>query len=266
VNYLPYLTSTVGLVTARMGDRVNVMSAEWTYFVAREPLHIAVCVQDSNYSQRLITDAGQFSVTLCDESLAPMAEFAGSFCGEEVEKCSARGFDLEGPHATQTPHVAGGLLNAECVVRQTVQLPGYLLVIGEAVWVATHDENLQRPLVKHGRMYGLGAPIASRQVVACVRRGADPSVIEVAATAQGVDQQVGHWSVTARDPGTGSVTTLWEDEDYAGDLWVDVALPDGLGSDSELVIAVERDGCQAGEATLCSAASRSDFVSAEGRR
>ena len=266
MDYLPYLTSTVGLITTPMGDGVNVMSAEWTYFVARQPLHIAVCIQDSNYTQELVQEAGEFSVTLCDTSLAALADFAGSFSGTSVDKCAANGFTMAGPHVTRTPHVAGGVLNAECVVRHTTRLPGYLLVIGEAVWAQVDDEAAERPLVKHGRMHALGEPVLARQVVASARRSPDGTGIEVAATAQGAPGRSGVWQVSARDQRSGRSWLLMEPEEIPGDLWAEIPVPDDFPTDGELAVVVERDGCAPGEALLRGALHRTELSSTDGGR
>ncbi|MGH3866694.1 MAG: hypothetical protein ACRDQ4_11255 [Pseudonocardiaceae bacterium] len=51
---LGFGTSTVGIITALGRHAVNVMSAEWTYLVAKRPPHFAVGCQTTNYTTRLI--------------------------------------------------------------------------------------------------------------------------------------------------------------------------------------------------------------------
>lgn len=197
-NLLQFGTSTVGLITARGQQAVNVMSAEWTYLVARRPPHFAVGCQTTNYTTQLILDRGEFGLTLCDASLASLANFAGTFSGADVDKSRISGVRLRDPVVTMTPTVAAGSLSAECRVRSVVNLPDYALIVGEALWLTTDPLANENPLVKHGRMYRLGEEIRSMAVTACATRCRDGSV-RVCAAAQGVDPaQDVPWTVRFR--------------------------------------------------------------------
>jgi flavin reductase (DIM6/NTAB) family NADH-FMN oxidoreductase RutF len=165
-NLWKHSTSTVGLVTARHGDLVNGMAAEWTYFVAKEPPHIAVCVHDDNLTQQLVLEHGEFGVTLCSADQAPIADFVGSVSGRDVDKTSSELVELVAPVATSTPCVAGGVLRAECTVRHVLELPNYRLIVGAVVHAEVDEDASRTPLVKHGGMYHLGEPIVRDRIVA----------------------------------------------------------------------------------------------------
>lgn len=242
---LRYLTSTVGLVSARGSDDfLDVMAAEWTSFVARNPLHIAVGIQTHNLTHDLITESNEFAVTLCDVRLAGVAELCGTFSGRDVDKTSSDSLRMQGPRVGGVPHVAGGVMNAECTVRCAVPLPGYTLFVGEAVWWQVDDERAQHPLVKHGQMYELGAALAAREVCTSVRRLGD-SII-VAATAHGAPR-AGHWRVQIQD----DYGQVLADElvPVDGDLLQRLQLPSGPGEHPS-VVQVERAGCTAGRASI----------------
>jgi flavin reductase (DIM6/NTAB) family NADH-FMN oxidoreductase RutF len=194
---LRYSTSTVGLITSVGPRGVNVMAAEWTHLVARVPPHFAVSLQTSNYSTKLIVDRGEFGVTLADSRLASLANFAGSFSGAEVDKSLPSGTRLRAPVTTGTPTIDGGTLSAECRVVHVVDLPGYSLVIGEAVWLTVDPAANADPLVKHGAMHRIGEPIRSMTITASVTRTDDGSM-RVCASAQGVRDDV-PWTVGAGD-------------------------------------------------------------------
>lgn len=242
---LRYLTSTVGLITARSSDgTLDVMAAEWTTFVARNPLHIAVGIQTHNLTHDLIAGSDEFAVTLCDVQLAGLAEMCGSFSGRDIDKTSSEHVLLSGPHVGSVPYVDGGVMNAECVVRHSLPLPGYTLFVGEAVWWQVDDERAQRPLVKHGQMHELGAALATRQVCTSARR-LDDSVV-VAATAHGASAG-GRWHVQVQDENRRVLA-----EDFVpvdGDLLHHMALPSHLG-DHPSVVQVGRAGCAAGSASI----------------
>lgn len=239
-NLLQFGTSTVGLITAVGQHAVNVMSAEWTYLVARRPPHFAVGCQTTNYTTQLILDRGEFGLTLCDASMASLANFAGSFSGADIDKSRISGVRLRDPVVTTTPTVAAGSLNAECRVLAVVNLPDYALIVGEALWVTTDNMANKDPLVKHGRMYRLGEEIKSMAVTASATRCRDGSV-RVCASAQGVDAAPDvPWTVNFRSR-DGKPDQLLHTRTDGAQLDVVVQLPQcPLPGD---VLVVARPGC-----------------------
>lgn len=247
--YLQYLTSTVGLVTTNVDGRVNVMAAEWSYFVAREPLHIAVGISDQNWSHQRVQQAGEFAVTLCDESQAAVAAFAGSLTGLDVDKTSSADLELAGPTVLGTPHVRGGVLNAECAVREVVELPGYALVIGEAMWAEADDDAARCPLVKHGAMHTLGPVVLDdRTIVAANFPDPAEPVLRVAATAYGAPLDA-PWLVSVSHATTNENYLDLSCTEDGVLLMVDVDLPvDACGE--PLVVRISRGNCVPGVANV----------------
>jgi flavin reductase (DIM6/NTAB) family NADH-FMN oxidoreductase RutF len=245
--YLRYLTSTVGLITTVADKRVNVMAAEWSYFVAREPLHIAVGISDQNWSNSQIRKAGEFAVTLCTDSQVALAAFAGSLSGLDVDKTSSADLELAEPTVLSTPHVRGGVLNAECVVREVVELPGYALVIGEAVWTHADEDAAAHPLVKHGTMHELGPTVTDHRVtVAAGFPNPAVPVLRVAATTYQAPPDA-PWQISVFGTTTGVQHADLSLAESGGLLMVDVDLPPAAGRES-LTVEVSRAECRAGRA------------------
>lgn len=166
-------TTSVGLVTSLVSGALNVMSAEWTYLVAKDPLHVAVGLTDDAMSQAAVLETGEFGVTLCSDDQAGLAAFAGSFSVTEVDKTGSHDFTFVASQKISVPCVSGGLLRAECRVVHTVALPGYQLIIGEALAWTVDEDLLGRPLVKHGAMFGLGGKIAREKIIVGATAGPD---------------------------------------------------------------------------------------------
>jgi flavin reductase (DIM6/NTAB) family NADH-FMN oxidoreductase RutF len=225
-----YLTTTVGLVTAVHGAATNVMAAEWTYFVSSEPLHVAVALSELTVTHRLVAREGAFGVTICSASQAAIADLVGSFSRADVDKLSSRDIPMIASRRIAPDRVAGGLLSAECLVRHIVELPGYRLVIGEAVEVDLHPEQLGDPLVKHGSMYRLGERIADGGggMVAAATLWLDE-----ADRSRGLLRVVGSTRFLRRPPpvveidlcekdGTSRSQLGWAEPNEKGDVWFEV--------------------------------------------
>jgi flavin reductase (DIM6/NTAB) family NADH-FMN oxidoreductase RutF len=189
-----YLTTTVGLVTVAHDLEVNVMAAEWSYFVARDPLHLGVAIGDGAYTQGLIEEAGEFAVTLCSASQASLANFVGSFSGSEIDKTSSRLIELVPGLEIATPRVAGGVFSAECRVAADLELPGFKLFVGEALAVYVDEDASREPLVKHGAMYRLGEPIYDDRIA--VAAELVDGTVRVAASVQTGERIDAPWTVS----------------------------------------------------------------------
>ncbi len=108
-------TSTVGLVVTRGSGCTNVMAAEWTYFVAREPPHIAVVINEKNWTAELVGLGDSFTVTLASSGQADLVDFVGGFSGRDVDKSTTSGLRFEPGSSVEVPWVAGGVAAFECV-------------------------------------------------------------------------------------------------------------------------------------------------------
>jgi flavin reductase (DIM6/NTAB) family NADH-FMN oxidoreductase RutF len=240
-------TTTVGLVSVRHGEKVNVMSAEWTYFVNKEPLYVAVVLSPRSASRRLIEAAGEFSVTLCSEDQPEIADFLGSFSLNTVDKTHSELISFGEAETVGSPWVEGGVASLECVLREKVAFPVHTMYVGEAV--AVHlPEDKRRPLVKHGGMHAIGAPLRRTTVVVTAQIVAD-NTLRVAATApaaEGVDE----WRVTLLTTDGDSVDLGSHPSAEYGDFLVDLPLPTEARGLAGSRVKVERDGAKPGYARL----------------
>lgn len=247
------LTSTVGLVAVQHDNGVNVMSAEWSYFVNKEPLYVAVVLNPRSTSRDLLATAQEFSLTLCAEDQAELADFAGSFSLGEVDKTSSELFGFGDPEATRTPWVTGGVVALECVLRDTVDFPVHRMYVGEVV--AVHSPPAERrPLVKHGPMHTLGAPVQRTAVVAAAQLLPE-NMVRIAATgpaSPGTDE----WRLSLLSGDGRTVDLGTHPSSEYGDFLVDLPLPPSGGPFTAARVKVERAGAKPGYARVLAAASR----------
>lgn len=251
------LTSTVGLVCVRDEDgTTNVMSAEWSYFVNKQPLYAAVVLGPRSASRELIACTGEFSVTFCSEDQAELADFAGSFSRTDIDKTGSALVRLAGPEATGTPWATGGVAAVECELRQIVEFPVHRMYVGEVVAAHVSDPPLG-PLVKHGAMHLLGAPAERTEIVVSAQLLPGGEALRVAATSPSAVSGSWRMSLLTDD---GEETPLHlpppepgeHDGPTGGDLLADVPLPAHLPADRLHVhlLRAERDGAKPGYASV----------------
>ena len=154
-----YMTTTVALITSGGANDYNVMAAEWTYLVARRPPYLMVCVQDGNVSGDLIAEQLEFGATFLTDEQSVLADVAGHFSKSDITKLSALVFETVPGQKIGPPVIRGGLATFECCVERLIRLPGYRLFIARVLAAQTDPAAHAHPLVKHGGMYRMGAPI-----------------------------------------------------------------------------------------------------------
>src|SRR6266571_175128 len=218
------LTTTVGLVSATHRENASIMAAEWTYFLNKDPLYVAVALSRRSLTRDLIGGSGAFSVTLCSESQAEIADFLGSFSGRDIDKSSAETLDLRAP-----------------------------AVIGARA-VAVHPGAGRRPLVKHGPMHALGPRLELSAIVAAANLL--PPVdgrpgLRVAATGRCPDPGA-PWQLTLVTDGRGEYPLAECPPGEYGDLMVDVEISAPLSAEAVCSgrVRVERSGLKAGWARV----------------
>jgi flavin reductase (DIM6/NTAB) family NADH-FMN oxidoreductase RutF len=246
------LTTTVGLVSALHRGGASIMAAEWTYFLNKNPLHVAVALSRRSATRDLIGGSGAFCVTLCSESQAEIADFLGSFSGCDIDKSSAAALDLRAADVIGARWVAGGLAAFECLVRQTVATPDYQVFVGEAV--AFNHGTTDRPLVKHGPMHALGPRLELTAIVAAANLlppAGGRRYLRVAATGRCPDPGA-PWQLTLVGNGRGEVPLAQCPPGEYGDLMVDLEIPGPLSAEdvSSCLVKVERSGLKAGWARV----------------
>ena len=133
---LPYGLYVLG---ARAGDRRNGMTMNWAIQVSFDPKLMAVSVEKTAVTHALIAEGGVFSLNLVDrEDRAIVRKFTKPVEVDE-DAGTLNGFPFhDGRSGAPILDQAVGFV--DCSVRQSVDLGGYTLFLGEVV-----DAGFQKP-------------------------------------------------------------------------------------------------------------------------
>lgn len=131
------------LVGSRAGDEWNAMTTSWVTQVSMEPVLVAVSVDTSAVTNRLIRDGGFYSVNLWDrEDTRPFVKFSKPAVKE--------GMTLNGrairEGRTGVPVFEEAVAWMECRVWQTIEVGTHDVFLGEVVDAGFHPE-VDDPLV-----------------------------------------------------------------------------------------------------------------------
>ena len=140
------------LVGSRAGDEWNGMTQSWVTQVSMEPVLVAVAVDASAVTNRLIRQGGAFSVNLWDrEDTRPFVKFSkpAQFDGTTLNGRPV----VEG--TTGVPIFTEAVAWLECRLYQTIECGTHDLFLGEVVAAEINDDEALVARIEDTRMkYG----------------------------------------------------------------------------------------------------------------
>lgn len=129
------------IVTSGDSVRANAAPAQWNTPINDDPPVVAVALDGENFTSELIRKTGEFVLNVPDESLLPAVKILGSRSGRDGDKIAPAGLTLLAGHRIATPHLAEALAFIECKVRQTLEVDGVRLVLGDVQYAAASPEH-----------------------------------------------------------------------------------------------------------------------------
>jgi flavin reductase (DIM6/NTAB) family NADH-FMN oxidoreductase RutF len=140
------------LLGSRAGDEWNAMTQSWVTQVAMEPVLVAVAVDTSALTNRLIREGGAFSLNLWDRGdTRPFVKFSkpATFDGATLNGRPI----VEG--ATGVPIFTEAVAWLECRLHETVVCGTHDLFLGEVVAAGINDDEALVARIEDTRMkYG----------------------------------------------------------------------------------------------------------------
>ncbi len=137
------LVHGVYVVTTRLEDVVNGMTAAWVSQVSLKPLLVMVSIAPPRYSHRLIKESGVFAVNVLDDSQADLGKRFGYKSGRQVDKFAGLDWTTA---ATGAPILPQAYAYLDLKLKDTCTAGDHTLFLGEVVAAQIlHPE--ARPLV-----------------------------------------------------------------------------------------------------------------------
>jgi len=146
------IPNALALVGSRHDGERNAMTTSWITQVSMEPVLIAIGVDKSAVTHRLINNGGSFSVNLWDsEDTRPFVKFSKPATFENGE--------LNGRPVTEAvtgaPVFEEAIAWMDCAVRQTIDCGTHSLFLGEIVDAGIRNDEARAAAMSDTRMkYG----------------------------------------------------------------------------------------------------------------
>ena len=153
-----FTTTTVALITSLSGERVNVMSAEWTIRVSIDPFLISVLVGYQRETYKLISESREFGISYCSADQGELAHIAGNYSFKDTDKFATGKFRTFTSKYIKAPLIEGSISNYECKVIDEFKMGDHAAFVGKVLEGYYDDE--KKPLVfHHGKFFHLGEKI-----------------------------------------------------------------------------------------------------------
>jgi len=133
----------VYVVTTRVGEKVNGMTAAWVSQVSLKPLLVMVSIAPARYSHTLIKESGIFAINVLTSDQAELAKRFGFKSGRKIDKFA--GLDWV-PALSGAPVLPQAYAYLDLKLAHTYAAGDHTLFVGEVVEAKIlHPQN--QPLV-----------------------------------------------------------------------------------------------------------------------
>jgi flavin reductase (DIM6/NTAB) family NADH-FMN oxidoreductase RutF len=137
------LVHGVYVVTTRVGEKVNGMTAAWVSQVSLKPLLVMVSIAPARYSHTLIKESGIFAINVLTSDQAELAKRFGFKSGRKIDKFA--GLDWV-PALSGAPVLPQAYAYLDLKLAHTYAAGDHTLFVGEVVEAKIlHPQN--QPLV-----------------------------------------------------------------------------------------------------------------------
>lgn len=145
--------TNVGLITSNGPYGQNVMAAEWTHHISYAPSLMMVCIGNFKATFINIKESREFGINLAAIDQNAIASIAGNNSGKDVDKIKVLkelGVEFYKASSINTLMVKGAAMNAECKLKEFIDIGDHPLFIGEVVTISANEK---AALLYHGGKY-----------------------------------------------------------------------------------------------------------------
>ena len=122
------------LVSSRHGEAINVMAAAWSMPLDFDPPKVAVVLDKSTLTRKMVEASGEFALMVPSRDLAQLTLRVGSATGRDVDKFAAFGIGYWTGEETGAPLLDGCLAWLECCLLPEPHIQDtYDLFLGQVV-------------------------------------------------------------------------------------------------------------------------------------
>jgi len=144
----------VCLVGAIQNEKHNIMTVAWITQVSANPPQLVISIDKSRYTHNMISETGEFVVSILGSDQKEIAAVCGSRSGRNVDKINQLKIKTVPSTVVQVPRLAGFLANMECKVVSQHPAGDHTLFVGEVVAADVNKEDPKPMIMYQGKYIG----------------------------------------------------------------------------------------------------------------
>lgn len=125
----------VVLITARHGEKDNIMPAAWCYPMSADPPIFGVAIAKKRYTYGLIRGSKAYGINLASPEMKEGVRICGSKTGKEKDKFALTGWKRE--NGKKTVLIADSPASIECEVIDEYEVGDHVIFVGKAINAVT---------------------------------------------------------------------------------------------------------------------------------
>lgn len=137
------ITHGVYIITTRIKEKINGMTAAWVSQASLQPLMLMVSVAPARHTHRLIKESGYFAINTLSEDQRDLAKHFGFKSGREVDKFEGLSF-FDAPQGS--PVLSDALAFFECKLSNSFTAGDHTLFVGNVITAKILKDN-KKPLI-----------------------------------------------------------------------------------------------------------------------
>ncbi|MFA5383848.1 MAG: flavin reductase family protein [Eubacteriales bacterium] len=141
----------VCLVGAIHNEKHNIMTVAWITQISAKPLQLIISIDKSRYTHNMISETGEFVVSILGSDQKEIAAVCGSRSGRDADKISQLKIKTVPSTMVRVPRLAGCLANMECKVVAQHPAGDHTLFVGEVVAADVGKEDLKPMIMYRGK-------------------------------------------------------------------------------------------------------------------
>lgn len=149
---------SVAVVTVKVDDKLNAMTAAWTIPVSHRPALVVVHIAPQRYTHDLVMKAKEFGLSVLADDQMDVSQHAGTSSGRNTDKFASGTLRPKPSKVISAPVLEGCAATMECKLEKAIAMGDHTIFVGRVVAMERSPE--KKPLILHrGIYYRLGESV-----------------------------------------------------------------------------------------------------------
>lgn len=128
------------LITSRLKEKTNVMTASWQMPVSSKPMLVAVAIGQERYSHRLILEGQEFVINVPHSGMIKEVWYCGTHSGKSIDKFEACKLSTVTARRVSAPLIQECIGNIECRLYSHHECGDHTIFVGEVVAASAKED------------------------------------------------------------------------------------------------------------------------------